>query len=106
MFCVKRRRKELTDAITVELFREAVSKYPIEIAVGEVGEQDHIHLMIQAPATFAPSYIAKIVKGCSSKIIGKHLTKWSGWSRSYFISTTGGTATDAVKAYIENQKND
>lgn len=55
--CTKRRRPEL-EGIDVDLLKQAVKKYPIEIHVGEC-MPDHIHLLIQAPATFSPAYIAK-----------------------------------------------
>ncbi len=99
----KKRRPEL-EGISLDLFRMALKKYPVTIHVGEV-MADHIHLLVQAPATFSPAYIAKLIKGCSSRLIGKQLKDgWSGWSVGYFISTTGGAAVEAVKAYIENQK--
>jgi putative transposase len=100
----KMRHSELTDDITVDLFKQAIAKYPLQIHVGEI-MPDHIHLMIQAPATLSPANIAKIVKGCSSRLIKQIVPTFSGWSTGYYISTTGGTAIDVVKAYIENQKN-
>ncbi|SMC55477.1 IS200/IS605 family transposase [Sporomusa malonica] len=103
--CTKKRKPEL-EGISLDLFKQAVSKYPLTIHVGEV-MPDHIHLLIQAPTTFSPAYIAKIIKGCSSRAIGKiRKDNWNGWSTGYFVTSTGGVATDTVKAYIENQKND
>lgn len=54
VFCTKRRQPELKENITVELFKLAISNYPLYIAVGEC-MPNHVHLMIQAPASYAPS---------------------------------------------------
>lgn len=98
----KMRRPEL-EGITLDLFRLALKKHAVTIHVGEI-MPDHCHLLVQTPATYSPAYIAKLIKGCSSRLISKQLKDgWSGWSVGYFISTTGGAAVEAVKAYIENQ---
>lgn len=101
--CPKRRKNELTEAVSVNLFEEAISKYPITIHAGEV-MPDHVHFMVQAPATMAPAQIAKIIKGCSSAMIGKTLPQWSGWSKGYYISSVGGSSIEAVEHYIRTQK--
>jgi putative transposase len=100
--CPKRRKNDL-QGITVDLFAEAISKHPLTIHVGEV-MPDHIHLMIQAPATYSPAEIAKTIKGCSSRMIKQISPDFKGWSTGYYISTTGGTAIDAVEHYIKSQK--
>ncbi|KYZ77179.1 hypothetical protein AXX12_03335 [Anaerosporomusa subterranea] len=103
---VTKRRKPEFEGIDLKLFKAAIANYPITIHVGEI-MPDHIHLLIQAPAIFSPAYLAKLIKGCSSRAIGKDQKEnWHGFSTGYFISTTGGTAVDAVKAYIENQKHE
>jgi putative transposase len=102
----KRRRKELTEAITIDLFRKAIEKYPIKILEGEIGERNHVHLLVQSDVTMSPSKIAWAIKGCSQNMIRKILPEWSGWSRSYFISTVGGNSLEAVEQYIKNQEKD
>ena len=71
---VTKRRKPELEGIELDLFKLAVEKYPITIHVGEI-MPDHIYLLIQAPSTFSPSYIAKLIKGCSSRAIGKVVVK-------------------------------
>ena len=79
----KKRRPEL-EGITLDLFRLALKKHAIIIHVGEV-MVDHCHLLVQAPATYSPAYLAKLIKGCSSWLIGKQLKDgWSGWSVGYW----------------------
>jgi len=101
--CPKQRKQVLTDAITVDVFRKAIKNHPLQIHVGEI-MPDHIHLLIQSPATLSPAKIAQIIKGCSSKAIKQLLPTFSGWSTGYYISTTGGAAAEVVEAYIRSQK--
>lgn len=80
---VTKRKKPELEGIDLKLFKQAVEKYPITIHVGEI-MPDHIHMLVQAPATFSPSYIAKLLKGCSSRAIGKvRKESWSGWSQGF-----------------------
>ncbi|MDR1701850.1 MAG: IS200/IS605 family transposase [Sporomusaceae bacterium] len=101
-----RRRKELTEVVTIDLFKKAIEKYPITILEGEIGERDHVHLLIQSDATMSPAQIARVIKGCSQNMIRKILPEWSGWSRSYYISTVGGNSLAMVEQYIKNQDKD
>jgi len=99
----KCRRQELQDNITVALFTEAIKHYPLTIHTGEI-MPDHVHFMVQAPATIAPAQIAKIIKGCSQASIKKLLPSFTGWSKGYYISSVGGSSIEAVERYIKNQK--
>ena len=103
IFVTKCRRKELQN-ISIDLFKRAIEKYPITILEGEIGENDHVHLMIQTDTTVSPAQIAKIVKGCSQVLIRKEIPEWSGWSRSYYISSVSNNNLDTVTAYIRGQK--
>ena len=87
----------------MKLFEEAIKQYPLTIHTGEV-MPDHVHFMIQAPATIAPAQIAKIVKGCSQASIKKLIPTFIGWSKGYYISSVGGNSIEAVEKYIKNQK--
>jgi REP element-mobilizing transposase RayT len=102
----KRRKRELTDAINIDLFRKAIEKYPIIILEGEIGERNHVHLLIQSDVTLSPSKISWVIKRYSTFAIRKILPNWSGWSRSYFISTVGSNSLEAVEQYIKNQEKD
>lgn len=100
----KKRKKELTEQVTIDLFRKAIEKYPITILEGEIGEQNHVHLLIQTSAILSPAQIAKIIKGCTQVVIKQIIPQWEGWSRSYYISTVGGNDFDTVAKYIRNQE--
>ena len=105
VFCTKYRKPELTEAITISLFEQAIGKYSqLKILEGEV-MPDHCHFLVQADSTTLPSDIAKNLKCYSSALIKKALTaRWSGWGVGYFISSVGANNADAVQHYIQNQK--
>jgi len=65
-----------------------------EVAMVEVGEQDHVCLFVSAHPKIAPSYIVKMVKGISARKlflkfpeIKKKLWKGHLWNPSYYIET-------------------
>jgi putative transposase len=72
---------------------------------------DHIHMLIAAPASLAPSKIVQYLKGRSSRALqmeyevlrkrywGQHL-----WARGYFCATVGTVTDEVIKRYIESQK--
>lgn len=97
-----RRRKELPDEL-VDMVREAVAKYPIKIIEGNVGERDHLHLVIQSDNTLSPAQVAKIIKGCTYPIMRKANPSWSGWSRGYYMGA-GDNALDELINYVQNQE--
>ena len=75
------------------------------------GENDHVHILFEAPPQVQLSKIVNTLKTVSSRLIKKkydeHLKKyyWKSafWSRSYCIVSTGGATIDIIKEYIQNQ---
>lgn len=75
------------------------------------GEDDHVHLLIDYPATVQLTRLVNSLKGVSSRILRKehraHVNQflWGGhfWSRSYYCGTTGGANLDIIKRYVQNQ---
>lgn len=114
VWSVKYRRKVLTSEIESylkDLFQEIAQEKEFEIAMMEVGEQDHIHVFASAHPKIAPSYIVKMLKGISARKLflkfpqlkkglrGGHL-----WNSSFYIETVGSISEDVIRKYIENQK--
>jgi len=70
---------------------------------------DHIHLFINCPPRYSPSYLANYFKGKSARLVLKkfpELRKYTNgklWTRSYFISTDGNVSSETIKKYIEEQ---
>ena len=74
------------------------------------GEEDYIHLLIEATPTQNIPNIAKQLKGVTARkmfklhpqikqqLYGGHL-----WSPSYFVATTNENTTDQIREYIQKQ---
>ena len=75
------------------------------------GEEDHIHILFDAPPQINLANTINNYKTVTSRYIRKEFQKellkyyWKPyfWSRSYMILTTGGATIDVIKKYIEQQ---
>lgn len=69
---------------------------------------DHIHLFVKANTNTVISYVVKILKGYTSKILREeftHLTITKHlWAVGYFCETIGNINEQTVIRYINNQK--
>jgi len=69
---------------------------------------DHVHIFFKYPPKYSLSFIAKKLKGRSSRILRKefpHLKEWCDehfWAPSCFHGSVG-SGWDVVKKYIETQ---
>ncbi|MED0894293.1 IS200/IS605 family transposase [Aneurinibacillus migulanus] len=114
VWSVKYRRKVLTAEIEhylKDLFQEIAQEKEFEVAMMEVGEQDHIHVFASAHPKIAPSYIVKMLKGISARKLFLKFPQlkkrlWGGhlWNNSFYIETVGSISEDVIRKYIENQK--
>jgi putative transposase len=114
VWSVKDRRKVLTTEIECylkDLFQEIAQEKGFEVAMMEVGEQDHIHVFASAHPKIAPSYIVKMLKGISARTLFLKFPQlkkrlWGGhlWNSSFYIETVGSISEDVIRKYIEKQK--
>jgi len=72
---------------------------------------DHVHLLIELPPTISISQAVKTLKGGSSRALRQthpELDEWlwgdSFWAVGYFAESVGRVTENAIKLYIENQK--
>jgi len=72
---------------------------------------DHIHVFVSAHPKIAPSYIVKMLKGISARLLLMKYPElkeqlWKGhlWNSSFYIETIGSISEEANKKYIERQK--
>ena len=72
---------------------------------------DHIHMLIELPPTVSVSSAVKTFKGGSSRALRQahpELEEWlwgdSFWAVGYFAESVGRVTENAIKLYIENQK--
>jgi putative transposase len=113
VFCVKYRRKVLTDTIELhikEMLLAIANERVFEIVTMEV-MPDHVHLLIDCtPQHYLPDLI-KIIKGNTARwLFMKHpeLKKqlWGGhlWNPSYFVTTVSDVTEEVITNYINSQK--
>lgn len=112
IWCPKYRRKVLVDGVDEKLkavLRDIALEIGCSVETVEV-MPDHVHLFLKGSATMPVHLIVKELKARSSRILREefpHLkTRLNTlWTRSYYCETIGCISEDAVRKYIENQKN-
>lgn len=111
MWCPKYRRSVLIDGVDIrlkELLVEKCNEHQAEIIELEV-MPDHVHLLVEVDPQYGIHRLVKQIKGYSSRILRQEFP-WlrsripTLWTNSYFVSTVGGSPLEAIKKYIENQK--
>jgi REP element-mobilizing transposase RayT len=75
-------------------------------AVQVGGIEDHLHVLVMAPATLSPSEIAKRIKSDSSKWIHEEFPDLHGfgWQDGYGAFTVSKANVPSVVGYIQNQR--
>lgn len=91
-----------------EVLKSIAKELGCEIIALEV-MPDHIHLFVNCPPRYSPSYLANYFKGKSARLVLKKFpelrkyTKGKLWTRSYFVSTAGNVSSETIRKYIEEQ---
>ncbi|PWG66790.1 IS200/IS605 family transposase [Bifidobacterium callitrichidarum] len=93
-----------------KIMRDVCSDFGCEL-VEFNGETDHVHLIVSYPPTTQLSTLINSLKGVSSRLLRKEypdLRKryWNNtklWSPSYYAGSYGGTTTEQIKQYAQNQ---
>ncbi|MFI6798624.1 IS200/IS605 family transposase [Streptosporangium canum] len=112
VWCPKYRRRVLDGRIEArlkELIHEVIEEkgaWPVEVDV----MPDHVHLLVEVDPQLGIHKLVKAIKGRSSRILRQEFPSLRSklptlWTNSYFVATVGGAPLDAVKRYVENQKN-
>ncbi len=70
------------------------------------GMQDHVHLLLQMPATVTISHIAKQTKGISSTFAREKLFGGDAfdWQEGYAALSVSPRQVAKIKEYVQNQK--
>jgi putative transposase len=91
-----------------DFVRQTCDAFEIRIVSGVVSK-DHVHILVSAPPTMAPSEIMRRIKGrTSSKIFEEfpHIKKryWGRhfWARGYLCATAGQVTDEMIKSYLEH----
>ena len=114
VWSTKYRRKVLSDVIEKrlkEILIDVGKQKGFDIAEIEVGQQDHVHVFVSAIPKISISYIAKMMKGISGRLLLKEFPEiskqlWNGelWNPSYYVETIGSVSIEAIRKYIQNQE--
>lgn len=111
IFCPKFRRKVITGDVETRLRQIIKEEENDQIKIVEMETMpDHVHLVVDCDPKLGIYNAVSRLKGKTSRILREefpHLKSKlpSLWTRSKFISSTGSVSLDAVKKYIESQKN-
>jgi putative transposase len=113
VWCVKYRRTVLTREVgdrLSALLRELCEKADVELLATE-NEVDHVHIVVRTKPTHQLSKLINSLKGVTARRLFQEFPRlknrlWGGhlWSPSYFVVTVGGAPLDAIKQYVENQR--
>ena len=114
VWSTKYRRKVLTSEIETrlkEILANVAQEKGFEISEIEVGTKDHVHVFVSAIPKISISYIAKMMKGISGRLLLKEFPElskdlWNGelWNPSYYVETIGTVSIEANKKYIQKQE--
>ena len=114
VWSTKYRKKVLNTTIEKrlkEILLNVAKEKGFDIAEIEVGTQDHIHVFVSAIPKISISYIAKMMKGISGRLLLKEFPEiskelWNGelWNPSYYVETIGSVSIEATRKYIQNQE--
>ena len=114
VWSTKYRRKVLDSEIEnrlKEILYDVASDKGFIIHELEVGEKDHVHMFVSAHPKISISYIAKMSKGLSGRILlyeypllQKKLWKGELWNPSYYVETVGSVSEENIRRYIQNQE--
>ncbi len=110
VWCTKYRARILTEAIRPlcrDLIQKACKQHELIIDHGKVAI-DHVHLVIQCPASKSPSQIMHDVKGCVSyNLLAMHPELTAGhpkknlWARGFYVASVGRVDPEVIENYLK-----
>jgi putative transposase len=111
VWCTKYRRKVLSKPVSEKLKEivMAVCQEKDAIVIEfEVGELDHVHLLVDIDPQYGIHRLVKQMKGRSSRLLRQEFAELRSrvptlWTNSYFVATVGGAPLAVIKHYIEQQ---
>ena len=112
IWVVKYRRPVLaqeTEERLKQILLDVARQIDVEIIEMEVGDCNHIHLLVSVDPQFGIHKVVKRFKGVSSRYLRKEFPELKSrlptlWTNSYFVATCGGAPLEIIKEYIDNQK--
>ncbi|MFZ2449719.1 MAG: IS200/IS605 family transposase [Methylovulum miyakonense] len=91
-----------------ELVKQTCEAFEIRIVKGVVSK-GHVHILVSAPPTLAPSEIMRRIKGRASgklfeefPVLKKCYWGQHFWARGYFCATVGEMTGSMIKEYLDH----
>ena len=91
-----------------ELVKQTCEAFEIRIVKGVVSK-DHVHILVSAPPTLAPSEIMRRIKARTSSklfeefpVLEKRYWGQHFWARGYFCATVGEMTESMIKDYLDH----
>ncbi len=109
VWCTKYRAKVLSEEVRPlcrDLIRQSCKRHGLIVDHGKVAV-DHVHLVVQCPASLSPSEIMNKVKGCvAHELLSLHpeLTesnpKANLWARGFYVASVGRVDPQIIENYL------
>lgn len=112
IWCSKYRRRVLINGVDLrlkELLIQKSNELGVEIKNMEV-MPDHVHIFVKTQPNDAPQFLIGQLKGYSSRVLREEYPELKSklptlWTRSYYCESVGHISEEAIRRYIEEQKN-
>lgn len=108
VFSTKNRERWITTDIEERLwaYLGGIARENKMTAVQVGGVEDHVHILITAPAVLSPSKIAQLLKGGSSAWIHTNFPQFKSfkWQDGYGAFSVSRSSLPDVISYIQNQR--
>jgi REP element-mobilizing transposase RayT len=108
VFSTKRRERWLRDDLEERIwaYLGGIARDNKMTALQVGGIEDHVHMLVSAPPTIAPSKAAQLIKGPSSKWVHDTFPKMGAfaWQDGYGAFTVSKSHTPELIKYVQNQR--
>lgn len=112
VWCPKYRRPVIEGDVAdrlKQIIREVAVERECEIIELET-MPDQVHLLVECDPQYGIHRLVKQIKARSSRVLRQEFPSLKSrlptlWTNSYFVATVGGTTSEVVKHYVENQRN-
>ncbi|MEU3454605.1 IS200/IS605 family transposase [Micromonospora sp. NPDC006766] len=112
VWCPKYRRPVITDPVDARL-KQIITEVCAERDAPVVELEtmpDQVHLLVTVDPQFGVHRLVKAIKSRSSRLLRQEFPTLKTrlptlWTNSYFVATVGGATSEAVKRYVQDQRN-
>lgn len=112
VWCPKYRRPVIENDVATRLkqiIREVAAERECPIIELET-MPDHVNLLVECDPQYGIHRLVKQIKGRPSRALRQEFPSLKSrlptlWTNSYFIATVGGATLEAIRQYVENQRN-